>query len=59
MLGKKAAGALGIAAVTLVLGVGVAAAGEDGKEQGTRVTSEQPDATRPPTLVAPANGKDQ
>jgi hypothetical protein len=63
MLGKKTVAALGIAAVTLVLGVGVAAAAdEDGKEQqGTRVTSEQPDATKPPTLAAPAtqDGKDQ
>lgn len=60
MVGKKAAAATGIAVVALVLGVGVAAAAsDDGKEQnGTRVTSEQPEATRPPTLVAPA-GKDQ
>jgi hypothetical protein len=59
MLGKKAAAVTGIAVVALVLGVGAAAASDDGKEQnGTRVTSEQPEATRPPTLVAPA-GKDQ
>jgi hypothetical protein len=59
MPGKNAATAAGVAAVALVLGVGVAAAADDGKEQnGTRVTSEQPEATRPPTLVAPA-GKDQ
>jgi hypothetical protein len=64
MMGKKmAAGALVLAAAALVLGVGVAAAAdEDGKEQGVRVTTEQAEATRPPTRIAPApvlDGKDQ
>ncbi|MDX8030141.1 hypothetical protein SK803_07960 [Lentzea sp. BCCO 10_0856] len=60
MFRMKTAAALGLTAAALVLGVGAAAAATgDDEGQGTRVTSEQPEATKPPTLVAAPDGKDQ
>jgi hypothetical protein len=62
MVGRKTAGALALAAAALVAGIGAAAAAEDNRDlgtDGTRVTSEHADATKPPTLVARPGGKDQ
>jgi hypothetical protein len=45
-----------------VLGIGAAAAAEDNRDlgtDGTRVTSEHADATRPPTRIARPGGKEQ